>query len=261
MSGISSSVILSMLGSDFTHWIELPAAGASGGILVAWRHGLGPASASLVDNHSVTLHFSPSTLHPWWLTCVYGPQGDDSKVIFLQELRTIRSACSGPWTVLGDFNLITSAEDKNNGNLNRAMMGRFCRLINDLKLKEITLQGRKYTWSNQQDTPTLVKLDRVLCSSEWEDLFPNCLLQSSASDSSNHCPLLLGLNDVQPAKARFHFESLWPTLDGFQETVMTAWSSVQASNCPFDTLAKKFRATIKALQSWSQKQLGMLIPS
>ena len=136
MSSVSSSVILSMLGSDFTHWIELPAPGVSGGILVAWRHDLGPTSASRVDNQSVTLQFSPSALHPWWLTCVYGPQGDDNKVIFLQELRTIRAACNGPWSVLGDFNLITSAEDKNNENLNRAMMGRFCRLINDLELKK-----------------------------------------------------------------------------------------------------------------------------
>jgi len=101
MSGISSSVILSMLGSDFTHWIELSAVGASGGILVAWRHSLGLATASRVDNHSVSLQFSPCALHPWWLTCVYGPQGDDSKVLFLQELRTIRSACSGLGQCLG----------------------------------------------------------------------------------------------------------------------------------------------------------------
>ena len=81
-------------------------------------------------------------------------------------------------------------------------------------------------------------------------------MQSSASDGSDHCPLLLGLNDVQPAKARFHFEEFWPTLDGFQEAVETAWSSVQATSCPFDTLAKKFQATVRSLQSWSQKKVG-----
>ena len=215
-----------MLGSDFSHWIDLPAAGASGGILVAWRQGLGPATTSRVDNYSVSLQFSPTALEPWWLTSVYGPQGDDNKVLFLQELRNVRSACHGPWTVLGDFNLITSEENKNNGNLNRAMMGRFRRLINDLELKELSLHGRNFTWSNHQDSPTLVKLDRVFCSTEWEQLFLNCLLQSTASEGSDHCPLLLGLNDVQPAKARFHFESFWPTLDGFQETVESAWSSV-----------------------------------
>jgi hypothetical protein len=36
--------------------------------------------------------------------------------------------------VAGDFNLIYKDEDKNNTNLNRAMMGRFRKLINDLAL-------------------------------------------------------------------------------------------------------------------------------
>ena len=139
----------------------------------------------------------------WAFYCVYGPQGDDNELLFLQELRNIRTACQGPWLVLGDFNLITNTEDKNNGNINRAMMGRFRRLINDLELRDLPLHGRKFTWSNQQDTPTLVKLDRVLCSAEWEQLFPNCLLRSEATDVSDHCPLLLGMNVIQPSKARF----------------------------------------------------------
>ena len=256
MPVISQGVILSMLGSVFSHWVILPAVGASGGILLAWRQDLGPATASRVDEHSISVQFSPAGLQPWWLTCVYGPQGDERKILFLQELRNVRSACQGPWSVLGDFNLITNAEDKNNGILNRAMMGRFRRLINELELKELPLQGRKFTWSNQQESPTLVKLDRVFCSSEWENLFPNCLLQSGASDGSDHCPLLLGLHDVQPRKARFHFESFWCKLEGFQDAVETAWTSVDASCCPFDTLARKFRATVRRLQSWSQKKVG-----
>jgi len=50
-------------------------------------------------------------------------------------------------------------------------MGRFRRLISDLELRDLPLLGRKYTWSNQQDVPTLVKLDRILCSSDWEQIF------------------------------------------------------------------------------------------
>jgi len=46
MSALSRATMLSMLCSDFSHWIDLPAAGAGGGILVAWRQGLGLATAS-----------------------------------------------------------------------------------------------------------------------------------------------------------------------------------------------------------------------
>ena len=189
---------------------------------------------------------------------MYGPQGNDDKIQFLQELRDIRAACPGPWVVAGDFNLIYRDEDKNNANYNRAMMGRFRRFINDLALKEIPLHGRKYTWSNQQNSPTLVKLDRVLCSVDWEEKFPNSLLQSMASDDSDHCPLLLGLQDNKPGQPRFHFESFWTKLDGFQEAVASAWTSVPAGPCPFLTLNKKFKAVTKGLQSWSDKAVGQV---
>jgi hypothetical protein len=86
-----------MLGSDFSHWIDLTAASASGGIVVAWRQGLGPVRPSRIDNYSISLQFSSSALQPWWLTCLYGPQGDDNKVLFLQELRTVEICL--PWSM------------------------------------------------------------------------------------------------------------------------------------------------------------------
>jgi len=84
--------------------------------------------------------------------------------------------------------MMYSAEDKNNDNLNRAMMGRFRRFVNDVDLKEVPLIGRRYTWSNEREAPTLVKLDRVLCTSNWEDTFSDCILQSQASQISDHFP-------------------------------------------------------------------------
>jgi hypothetical protein len=66
--------------------------------------------------------------------------------------------------VAGDFNQIYSLEDKNNNNINKALLGRFRRFVNDMDLNEILLVGRKYTWSNERNVPTLVKLDHVFCS-------------------------------------------------------------------------------------------------
>ncbi|CAD6257196.1 unnamed protein product [Miscanthus lutarioriparius] len=254
ITAISQRVILSALGSDFTGYLALPSVGASGGILVAWRHHVGISGAQRVDNFSMSIQFSTDNGQTWWLTCVYGPQGNEDKIQFLQELRDIRATCQGPWMIAGDFNLIYKDEDKNNVNYNRAMMGRFRRFINDLALKEIPLHGRKYTWSNQQDSPTLVKLDRVLCSVDWEDKFPNCLLQSLASEDSDHCPLLLGLQNNKVGRRRFHFESFWTILDGFQEAVAAAWMSVPTGSCPYLTLSQKFKATAKGLQRWSSKK-------
>jgi hypothetical protein len=93
---------------------------------------------------------------------------------------------------------------------------------------------------------------------DWEDKFPNCLLQSWASECSDHCPLLLGLRDNIPGRRRFHFESFWPKLDGFQEAVSSAWAAIPVGRCPFITLDKKFKAVTKGLQSWSDRVVGLV---
>ena len=51
--------------------------------------------------------------------------------------------------IAGDFNTIYCSEDKNNENVNRALMGRFRLSVNDLELKEIPLLGRHYTYMVQ----------------------------------------------------------------------------------------------------------------
>jgi hypothetical protein len=56
------------------------------------------------------------------------------------------------------------------------MMGCFCHLLNDIELSEVHLMGRRFTWSNEREAPTLVRLDRVLASVDWEELFPECAL-------------------------------------------------------------------------------------
>ena len=96
-----------------------------GGILIAWKSDVCQALSSRVDTFSVSVQFAEQEGRNWWFTSVYGPQADVEKVAFLQELRDVRALCSGPWIMAGDFNLIYQAEDKNNTNLDRAMMGRF----------------------------------------------------------------------------------------------------------------------------------------
>jgi hypothetical protein len=47
--------------------------------------------------------------------------------------------------MLGDFNLIYSARDKNNSNLNRRLMGIFMHVLDTCELFEFAIQNRKYT--------------------------------------------------------------------------------------------------------------------
>ena len=253
---ITQRDVISMLGRDFQDFVYLAAQGTRGGILVAWRQGILTSDQYRVHRHSVSIRFRIDDEPDWWFTGVYGPHQDAEKASFLNELREVRSNCTGPWVLGGDFNMIYSAEDKNNDNLNCAMMGHFWRFVNDVDLKEVPLIGRRYTWSNEREAPTLVKLDRVLCTSDWEDTFPDCILQSQASQISDHCPLLLGLREGNRGKRRFHFESFWTKFPDFHETVAQSWEQLVSASCPMEQIAMKLKRLTKALQSWSKKQVG-----
>jgi endonuclease/exonuclease/phosphatase family metal-dependent hydrolase len=93
--------------------------------------------------------------------------------------------------VLGDFNLIYEVSNKNNLNLNRRLMGKFRVALNDCEIFEFALQDRKFTWSNEQEDPTMIRLDQVFCNSDWDLLHSGFRLQALSSSVFDHCPLVL----------------------------------------------------------------------
>lgn len=106
-------------------------------------------------------------------------------------------------------------EDKNNDNINRRIINIFHHVTNELALEEVYLNERRYTWSNGQSPPTLIRLDRVLCTADREDQFGECTLHCLASVVSDHSLLLLDCSPVPPTYSRFHFEDYWIRHDGF----------------------------------------------
>jgi len=251
-------LVRQMLGSLFD-FVALPACNTCGGILLAWRRDTWTVSNTSFRNFSLTAKVMHcATGDEWWITCVYGPQLDHEKTMFLDELNSIRLGCPDKWLVWGDFNLIYKAEDKSNGRLNRRLMGQFRRCIDDNELIELHLNGRRFTWSNERDNPTLERLDRVFASDEWSIAFPDHNLSALATECSDHAPLLLRTDCALPHFKRFRFENFWTKCEGYLQTVEQAWNAPlpwpQAD--AFRVLDYKLRATARALSSWSAKQVG-----
>jgi exonuclease III len=190
MAAIDDQVIRETLEDEFSrNFALLPAQETRGGAALAVHEDAYIILQAFTLEFSVTAELQSTTsLDKWWLTVVYGPQGDSEKLRFLQEVRQIKFLVSGAWLLLGDFNLILSAEDKSNSNLNRRLMGTFKSVVDDLELKELTLKGRKFTWSNDV---TQTRIDKGFCTAEWDLMLLNCVLQAVSSLVSDHCPLLL----------------------------------------------------------------------
>jgi exonuclease III len=249
---------LETLGADLAqNVIFLPSTGASGGILIA-------ASARFFRLHS--LHTTANTISAtvtmmadnteWSITGVYGPQADNEKILFMQEITDLKQHMLPAWLLLGDFNLIYRAQDKNNGCINLTMLNRFKSTIDNLAVAQIELRGKKYTWSNEQQLPTMTKIDHLFATNEWLDIFPRTDLQALASLGSDHCPLMLQGDVVRDFYRGFRFEAHWANRPGFLDAVKEAWSrSVNTQDAIMRVHVKLLR-TAKALKNWRRQQFS-----
>uniref|UniRef100_J3NC32 Reverse transcriptase domain-containing protein n=1 Tax=Oryza brachyantha TaxID=4533 RepID=J3NC32_ORYBR len=246
-------------GPGFDQQASLPAAGTRGGILVAWQSEVFLGSLINVGQWSITILLQEKQGNrSWFATFVYGPQRDEDKLLFLQELQDVKGLCGGSWLIAGDFNMIISAEDKNNSRVNRRMMRAFRNSLNSLEVKELYLFGRRYTWSNEQQIPTLVRLDRVFVSTDWEDSFTDANLQALSSSASDHCPLLLSSGQGSTASRHFHFENCWTKMEGFHDIVNETWLKQVNSDDPYIVLYVKMARLTKNLRIWGQRKISSI---
>lgn len=185
------------------------------------------------------------------LTVVYGPTRRAEKDAFLRHLRLSKPPDDTKWLLLGDFNLIYRAQDKNN-NLDLSLMRRFRRTLSYCELNEIHLQNRKYTWSNERRRPTLVRLDRFFCNQSWDLHFESHSLHALSTAHSDHCPLLLCNQTGPRPPAPFRFENIWTKMPRFMETVQEAWGCPTTHTEPFHRLGHKLYHTGRALKAWSR---------
>jgi hypothetical protein len=213
------------MGPSFDGFDYLPAEETRGGILIAWNTAVMSITNISKDTFAITGEVHSAGHGAWWLTVVYGPQSTPEKIQFLQELSERRSLCPGAWLVIGDYNMILRASEKNNENLDRANMRRFRDFVNDQELKECYMHGRLFTWSNERRRPTMSKIDRALVSIDWELSFPDVFLQATSSSVSDHAPLHLSMNASYRPKRRFRFELFWLKLENFEEEVRAGWHS------------------------------------
>jgi exonuclease III len=257
---VDDALIRSLLGQSFVdNYMVLPASGTRGGMILA----LSDSYFTLSDPHatpgsiSATVNMrSEGTC--WTITCVYGPQGEPEKLAFIEELKALQPLVRDEWLLLGDFNLITKASDKNNQNINRRLIGKFRGALDFLHLKELRLCGRRFTWSNEQENPVLTKIDHVFHSDDWDVLFPNAHLQAIPSASSDHAPLFLQGDAAEPRKPSFKFEAFWIRQPGFKETVASAWNKHVRTSDPVRRIHIKLSRTAKALKKWQRQNVGIL---
>ncbi|PNY14688.1 cysteine-rich receptor-like protein kinase, partial [Trifolium pratense] len=227
-----------------------PSVGASGGLLTLW------------DSSEVEVWTSESYENVLWchgrfirygeefyLANVYAPCDPGAKQVLWDSLSVkIQALGSSRVCVCGDFNAIRSIDERcsvRDGYRSSDHIP-FNRFIDDNTLIDLPLCGRKFTWF-KGDGRSMNRLDRFLLSDEWCLTWPNCTQVARMIGLSDHCPLVLAVDEEDWGPRPSRMLKCWKDVPGYNRFVREKWNSFQFdgwANLPsrIESLKDKFAA-------------------
>lgn len=117
------------------------------------------------------------------------------------------------------------------------------------------MSGRKYTWANTRDQPSMAKLDRFLLSNEWNAKFPNTKQKTLPNTSSDHCPVMIeAFTDFRKTKT-FRFETFWLHMPEFKDMVKEEWQRHPTASTPAQ-MHTKLQQLQSTITTWEKSKVG-----
>jgi len=192
----TAGMLRSLTGNVKFNWCSLKAKGSAGGILIGVNDDMFTMSVGELLDFTVSVMLTnKASGFAFKLVVVYGSPYEEGKLSFVDELHKVMGSWTGPTLLGGDFNLVRSSLDKNNGQVNFRWVDLFNEWVSRWGLIELELRNRKYTWTNNQENVVMTRLDRVFVSTELESVFPLARIKALDRTPSDHNPILVDLGD------------------------------------------------------------------
>ncbi|KAK8593880.1 hypothetical protein V6N12_045953 [Hibiscus sabdariffa] len=136
----------------------------------------------------------------WFGTFIYGPPYKEEKKEFWEFMTNLRKGNADRWLVIGDSNVVSSQEEKVGGvPFNPTEARNYFGFVDTMGLIDLPIAGGTFTWSNQrsEEKAILEKLDRVLCSPDWNTFFPKVVALLDVAIGSDHAPVIVYLKGIK----------------------------------------------------------------
>ena len=120
--------------------------------------------------------------------------------------------------------------------------------------------GPQFTWSNKRVGWANIRerLDRGICNSDWQSLFPKAGVRHLIAPNSDHILILLDTHlELSKGSKPFHFEAMWARDTSSAEVVEKAWDIPFEGSQSF-RLVKRFQSTRKELCLWNCLVFGFV---
>ena len=172
-------------------------------------------------------------------------------------LLQLHSQFNLPWLCAGDFKEILKGVEKQGGsNRSHAHMQLFRDTMDKCGFIDMGFNGNPFTWKKYFRDGQIIqgRLDRILAKNEWLLRFGGSTVHHLTCNTSDHCPLLIILEMVEPANPEksFCFEEMWLAKKGCSNIVKQEWSKQCSRNIALG-IVPKIENCGKALKRWSSK--------
>jgi hypothetical protein len=188
----------------------------------------------------------------WTLGAIYGDASHRENPMIWSKIKEYADVAGSAFCCMGDFNAVPTVIDKYGGSQTLNTNNRtFRHLLSQANLIDMGYSGPAFTWTNSQHTsnPIYQRLDRVLISPYWQELFPKAQVKHLHMLYSDHAPILLQARPPEPASKDFRMEHWWMRLEGFDQECRRLWLGSEGMdwNSRHCTLGK-------GLQKWAKNK-------
>jgi hypothetical protein len=127
-------------------------------------------------------------------------------------------------------------------------MREFDDFLEELELIDLPLVGRRFTWFHPNGI-AMSRLDRILISSSYGDLWGDFLARVLDRDVADHCSLVLRYCADDWGPKPFRFNNFWLQHKDFIDVVTNAWNSTNVDGWMGHILNIKLRSIKGAIKN------------
>lgn len=142
------------------------------------------------------------------MVCIYGPHAIRQKESLWERLEGLMDRWHGAWCIFEDIYVVRISDDRLNSQVNAKEMSDFNEFINDTRLVEVSMGGRRFTRVSYDDLK-FSKLDRFLLNDEFGNLWGNLAVIALDHKLSYHCLVVLKDVDLDFGPKLFRMFNIW----------------------------------------------------
>ena len=233
----------------FEGCINVDPHGTGGGLTLMWKR---ECDIVIKDScyYYIDFEVNIEQIGKWRYTGYYGCPERERRHESWDRLRDLACRSTLPWCILGDFNDIMVADEKQGGCAQpRRLLEDFSTAINDCQLLDLGYKVSMFTWERSRGSERWIqeRLDRGLANKDWKDMFPLAEVVALDISTSDHLPISLQLNKKMYVLKthRFRFESMWVKEKECLHIIKNCWAEMADHN-----ITEKIEFCCVKLEEW-----------